>query len=279
LQAIVIGYEVSTRIAEVVQPSHYAFFHTTGTVGVFGAAAACSSLLGLNAEQSMHAMATACTFASGLQQAFRSDSMTKPMHAGHAAEVGLNAAYCALVGITGTPDILEGPAGFGAAMSKDPRWQDVLKGLGEVFNITQMTFKNHGCCGHTFPAIDGAQYLMRTHKVDASQIRAITLQVYRASAEVCAYRHPKTAFEAKFSLTHTVACGILFGAVREKRFLQSNWVIRRFKRLKIKSFTTLTQKLPVCFRKCAVQKYALRWYLEKLLSIINTHAMAIPMIH
>jgi len=220
LKAIVVGYEVSTRIAEVIQPSHYKYFHTTGTVGVFGAAAACSSLLGLSAEQSMNAMATAGTFASGLQQAFRSDSMTKPLHAGHAAEVGLNAAYGALAGMTGTPDLLEGAAGFGAAMSQNPRWEEVFNGLGEVFNITQMTFKNHGCCGHTFPAIDGAQYLTRTYQIDAAAVKKIDLAVYQASADVCAYRHPQTPFEAKFSLTHTVACGMMIGAVREKAFAQ-----------------------------------------------------------
>ena len=45
LNAVVIGYEISTRIAVAVQPSHYRFFHTTGTVGSFGAAAAVAALL------------------------------------------------------------------------------------------------------------------------------------------------------------------------------------------------------------------------------------------
>lgn len=218
LQGIVAGYEVSTRIAEVIQPSHYQFYHTTGTVGVFGATAACCALLGLNAQQTMHALATAGTFASGLQQAFRSDSMTKPLHAGHAAEVGLNAAYCARAGVTGTPDLLEGEAGFGAAMSRNPRWSEVLNGLGEDFNITQMTFKNHGCCGHTFPAIDGVQYLTKKFQIQAPNVKNLHLKVYQSSADVCAYRNPMTPFEAKFSLTHTAACGMIIGAVREKAF-------------------------------------------------------------
>ena len=127
LAAIIIGYEVSTRISKVIQPSHYQYFHTTGTVGVFGAAAACAYLLRLNAEQACDAMATAGTFASGLQQAFRSDSMTKPMHPGHAAEVGLNAALLAQVGMNGTPDILEGDAGFGEY------WHCCGWGWGQLF--------------------------------------------------------------------------------------------------------------------------------------------------
>lgn len=219
LAAIIVGYEVSTRISKVIQPSHYEYFHTTGTVGVFGAAAACSYLLDLNATQSCDALATAGTFASGLQQAFRADSMTKPMHPGHAAEVGLNAALVAQAGMTGTPDLLEGDAGFGAALCKKPRWDELFEDLGLSWNIEQMTFKNHGCCGHNFPAIDAVAHLLGQHPIEAQDIAQIRVGGYKATNEVCKYTHPKTPFEAKFSLTYTVSARIILGRVREKAFL------------------------------------------------------------
>lgn len=219
LAAIIVGYEVSTRISKVIQPSHYEFFHTTGTVGVFGAAAACSYLLGLNATQSCDAMSTAGTFASGLQQAFRSDSMTKPMHPGHAAEIGLNAALLAQAGMTGTPDLLEGDAGFGAALCKSPRWGELFNNLGESWNIEQITFKNHGCCGHNFPAIDAVAHLLNDHPISSENIAQIRVRGYKATSEVCKYVHPSTSFEAKFSLTYTVSARIVLGRVREKAFL------------------------------------------------------------
>lgn len=221
LAAIIVGYEVSTRISKVIQPSHYQFFHTTGTVGVFGAAAACAHLLRLTATQACDAMASAGTFASGLQQAFRSDSMTKPMHPGHAAEVGLNAALLAQAGMTGTPDLLEGDAGFGAAMCESPRWDLLFQDLGKTWNIEQMTFKNHGCCGHNFPAIDAVSHLLNTHNIDANQIKQIRVGAYKPTVEVCHYVHPKSPFEAKFSLTYTVSARIILGRVREKAFLPS----------------------------------------------------------
>ncbi len=221
LKAIVAGYEVSTRIAAAVQPSHYQYFHTTGTAGVFGAAAACATLVQANADVACHAMATAGTFASGLQQAFRSDAMTKPMHGGHAAEVGLSAALAAAAGMTGTPDLLEGEAGFGAAMSDGARWDTALDGLGTDFNITRMTFKNHGCCGHTFPAIDGAAALQALHNITPESIKAIRIGAYKAGVEVCAYRHPQSAFEAKFSLSYTVAARLVLGRVREQAFMSA----------------------------------------------------------
>lgn len=222
LKAITVGYEVSTRIAAAVQPSHYKYFHTTGTAGVFGAAAACAALVQANTDQASHAMATAGTFASGLQQAFRSDAMTKPMHGGHAAEVGLSAALAAEVGMTGTADLLEGEAGFGAAMSDGARWSEALLGLGTDFNITRMTFKNHGCCGHTFPAIDGAAALQALHNITPESIKAIRIGAYKAGVDVCAYRHPKSAFEAKFSLSYTVAARLILGRVREQAFMPAS---------------------------------------------------------
>src|SRR5690606_20192821 len=139
--------------------THYKFWHNTGTVGTFGAAAAVSSLYGLQAQPFTHALATAATFASGLQQAFRMDSMSKPLHSGRAAEGGLAAAQMARAGITGSLDVLDGEAGLGYAMSNGPDWQPYLSTLGQTFNITRMTFKNHACCGHTFSPIDAALVL------------------------------------------------------------------------------------------------------------------------
>jgi 2-methylcitrate dehydratase PrpD len=188
-------------------------------VGVFGAAAACSYLLGLNATQACDAMSTAGTFASGLQQAFRSDSMTKPMHPGHAAEIGLNAALLAQVGMTGTPDLLEGDAGFGAALCKNPRWGELFNNLGASWNIEQITFKNHGCCGHNFPAIDAVAHLLNDHPISLENIAQIRVGGYKATSEVCKYVHPTSPFEAKFSLTYTVSARIVLGRVREKAFL------------------------------------------------------------
>src|SRR5881397_3675724 len=160
LRAVIVGYEISTRIAAAMGRAHYRYWHNTGTIGCFGAAGAVAELLGLDAKRFAHALATAATFAAGLQQAFRMDSMSKPLHAGRAAESGVTAALAAGEGVTGSLDVIEGEAGFGRAMGYGdagaPDWNRALAGLGREFNITRMTFKNHACCGHTFAAIDGA---------------------------------------------------------------------------------------------------------------------------
>ncbi|MCJ2116748.1 MmgE/PrpD family protein [Methylobacterium sp. J-001] len=212
LRAIVIGYEVSTRIGVAVQPSHYRYWHTTGTIGTFGAAAATAALLGLDAGRMAHALATAATMAAGLQQAFRSDAMSKPLHAGHAAEAGALAALAASRGVTGALDVLEGEAGFGAAMSRGADWARAVEDLGRRYNICAMTFKNHGCCGHAFAAIDAALALRPNLDLDA--IAAITIGTYRTALDVTDRRAVATPFEGRFSTPFTVASAVVHGSVR-----------------------------------------------------------------
>ena len=219
LRGVVVGYEVSTRIGEAVMPSHYRFWHTTGTVGCYGAAAAVATILGCNRNQFMHALATVGTFASGLQQAFRSQAMTKPLHGGHAADVGAMAAMAAAKGVTGALDILEGEVGFGAAMSVNPDWSKATRGLGESYHINQVTFKNHGCCGHTFPAIDAVLELKQKHNLTHRDIRKIRLASYKAGLDIIDNATPEGEYQAKFSIQYTVAHALVHGSVRLNAFL------------------------------------------------------------
>ena len=82
-----VGVEVESKIAEAISPRHYNDgFHSTGTCGSFGSAAACARLRGLNAVKTAYALGVAAAEAGGLQRNL--GSMTKPFQAGHAAENG-----------------------------------------------------------------------------------------------------------------------------------------------------------------------------------------------
>jgi 2-methylcitrate dehydratase PrpD len=218
LRAVVIGYEVSTRIGVVMGRAHYRYWHNTGTMGSFGAAAAAAHLYGLNEPEFANALALAATFTAGLQQAFRSESMAKPLHAGRAAEAGILAAQLAKQGMLTSLDILEGESGLGQAMSTGPDWSNIGATLGQDFHITRLTFKNHIGCGHTFPAIDGALGLQEEHGFEAKDIDRVDLGVYRPALDIAGHANPKSADEAKFSLHYMVASALVFGSVRLSAF-------------------------------------------------------------
>lgn len=211
--AIVAGYEVSNRIARAVNPAHYEHWHTTATVGHFGAAVAASVAAGLSARETAHAMATVATMAAGLRHAFASDAMSKPIHAGRAAEAGVLAALAAREGVTGVLDILEAGRGFGRAMSGEVDWDGATATLGEEWTILRMTVKAHACCGHNFAALDGIRAIMAREGLAAGDIAAIHAGVYRATAEICGNPAPATAAEARFSLPYCAGVMALRGAV------------------------------------------------------------------
>lgn len=218
LRAVVLGYEVSTRIGVIMGRPHYRHWHSTGTVGTFGAAAAAASAFGLDEAAFAHALALAATFAAGLQQAFRLESMAKPLHAGRAAEAGVLAAQLAAAGMRSSLDVLEGAGGLGQAMSSGPDWSALGETLGRDFHITRLTFKNHVGCGHTFAAIDGALALQQQHGFTHDEIEHLHLGVYQPTLDIAPHAAPHDADQAKFSLHYMVATALVHGSVRLAAF-------------------------------------------------------------
>ncbi len=218
LMAVVLGYEVSTRIGVVMGRAHYKHWHNTGTMGTFGAAAAAGCLFGLDEDAMANALAIAATFTAGLQQAFRLESMAKPLHAGRAAEAGVLAAQLAQGGMRSSLDALDGESGLGVAMSNGPGWQDIGRTLGSDFHITRLTFKNHIGCGHTFPSIDGALELQRLHAFSHADIESVHLGVYQPTLDIAPHVDPQTADQARFSLHYMVASALVHGSVRLSAF-------------------------------------------------------------
>ncbi len=218
LRAVVAGYEVSNRIGVAVNPAHYAYWHTTGTVGHFGAAAAAAFVLGLDAARTAHALATAGTMAAGLRQAFRADAMSKPMHAGQAAANGALAAMSAAAGVTGAPAILEGEHGFGAAMSDHPDWSNAVADLGGVYTILDTTQKNHASCGHGHAAIDALLCLRADHGLTAGDVARVHVGTYRIALEVTGNPDPEGAFECKMSTPYCLGVALVTGEVRGEAF-------------------------------------------------------------
>ena len=218
LRAVVAGYEISNRVSAAMQPAHYNYWHTTGTIGTIGAAAAVSVALELDTAQTKSALSNSVTMAAALQQAFATDAMGKPIHAGHAAEAGATAALLASKGVTGADGMFEGPRGFGNAMSEDVDWQVMVDSLNKEFTICRMTQKNHTCCGHMFAAIDSVLALCDTHVLAPDDVAAITVGTYAKGVEICGSPDPKTLYEAKFSLEYTMAAALVIGRVRFAAF-------------------------------------------------------------
>jgi 2-methylcitrate dehydratase PrpD len=207
IAAFVAGYETECRVGALVLPDHYARgFHSTATVGSFGAAAACAHLLGLDAEKTAIALGIAATQAAGLKSMF--GTMCKPLHAGKAAQNGLLAALLAARGFTSRADALECAQGFAATQSSDFHPERALAEVPGGYHLRNNLFKYHAACYLTHAPIECAKKLRREHAIDPSAVRQVALEVDAGASKVCNILAPKTGLEAKFSLRLTTAMAL-----------------------------------------------------------------------
>jgi 2-methylcitrate dehydratase PrpD len=207
VEAFCAGVDTECIIGRYAGSSHYARgWHATATVGTFGAAAAASRLLGLDAAQTATALGIAGSRAAGLKAQF--GTMTKPLHAGLAAAAGLEAAQLAARGFTSRRDILEAHQGFMATHSDDASMERFEQALSTRDFTPDICFKYHAACYLTHSAIEAALALVRDHGLIPERIRAVTVTVNAGHFDVCNIAAPSTGLEAKFSLRFTVAMAL-----------------------------------------------------------------------
>ncbi|MBI2525853.1 MAG: MmgE/PrpD family protein [Candidatus Rokubacteria bacterium] len=209
LHAFLLGFEVETTLAEVVNPQHYEHgWHATCTLGTLGAAAAASRLLGLDAAQARMALATAASQSSGLKENF--GTMTKPFHVGHAARSGVLAALLAREGWTASEQALEGPQGWVSVLGAGAPRLEALATLGAPWKIltTGIAVKPYPSCAGTHSIIDGVLDLKRTHGLRPDQVAEITVGVNAMVPRVLIHHDPHTGLEAKFSAEFAAAAAL-----------------------------------------------------------------------
>ncbi len=207
LRAIVVGHEVESQIGRVLGASHYEQgFHTTGTVGTFGAAAACATLRGLDATATAHALGLAATQAAGLKCMF--GTMAKPLHAGKAAMNGLMAVQLAARGFTAQAGAIECAQGFARTQVPQagsfPMSIDTSHGMA----IERTLFKFHASCYLTHSMLEAIARVRREHDLGLDALDAMTIVVSTAHRGVCDIANPDTGLAVKFSLQHLAALAL-----------------------------------------------------------------------
>ena len=207
ITAFVAGYETACRIGAALRPGHYNLgFHSTGTIGSFGAAAACSRLLGLDGETTAIALGIAGTQAAGLKSQF--GTMCKPFHAGKAAQNGLLAARLAQRGFSSRTDIVECVQGFALTHGPDfvPEASFATPEAG--FHLLANLFKYHAACYFTHAPIECARRLRAEHKLTPDMIAGITVKIDASCDRVCNIPIPVDGLQSKFSLRQTMAMAL-----------------------------------------------------------------------
>jgi 2-methylcitrate dehydratase PrpD len=227
ITSIVAGYQISILMGLMSNPEHRSQgFHSTGTCGTFGAAAAASKILGLGFEDTVNALGLAGTQAAGLLESDHSGSMGKHLHAGKAAQAGVISALLSKKGYTGASSIIDGREGFMRAMvvpsvnsshnNLDYRFLNnkadkIIE--NKLYHILGVYFKKYPVCRHLHSSIDATAEIykeMKLDKVEASDIISIKIKTYKIASDHDNY-HPQTVEAIRQSLPIATAIYILNG--------------------------------------------------------------------
>ena len=217
VDALVLGVDVACRVGNAIYPDHYdRGWHITGSTGMLGAAAACARILGLDATRTTTALGIAASQPTGVREQF--GSMTKALHPGAAARVGLGAALLAKHGFTASERALEATRGLMQTFSTKYDWREISDKLGARFEISFNTYKPFACGVVIHPSIDGCLQLRNAYKLRAEDVECVVLKVHPLVLELTGKSSPRTGLEGKFSVFHACAAGIVFGQAGESEF-------------------------------------------------------------
>jgi 2-methylcitrate dehydratase PrpD len=222
IAAYVVGTEVACKIGFAAEPELYeAGWHATGVVGVFGATAASAYLLRLTEEQISTALGIAASLACGLRQNF--GSLTKPFHAGAAAQHGVLAALLAKNGLTSNLASLEGKAGFFHNFTAGKKKVESLA-FGAPFDVLDPGFfvKPFPSCAATHTGIEATLNLVHRYQLHPAQIKKIQAGAGPVGPIMLVHHQPKTGFEGKFSMPFVIAVAIKDGKVGLESFTDAN---------------------------------------------------------
>lgn len=219
ITAFLGGLEIIDKIGLLVGHAQVARgWHTTSTLGALGSAAAASKLLKLPERQMRIAIGTAASMAGGLQKNF--GTMTKPLHAGLAAQSGIMAAMLTADGFTASEDVLCGRRNYLEVFSAYAESAE-MPHYGAPFAIISpgLHVKQYPCCYASHRAIDAVFNLKSEYPaLDVNQIESITCLAPGAAFNALTYDSPATGLEGKFSLQYAVAAAFLDGKVSIRSF-------------------------------------------------------------
>jgi 2-methylcitrate dehydratase PrpD len=211
LLAYNIGVEVECKIAEAISPRHYEEgFHSTGTIGVMGAATAVAKLNRFDLPHVLTTLGIAASEGAGLRENF--GTMTKPFHAGKASENGVVAADFAALGWTATHEVLEAPRGFFQAAGGGYDSSAILSKLGNPWTFVHpgVSIKPYPSGSLTHPGMTELERLIKEHDIKPDEVELLEVGTNKDSPNALIHHRPKDHLQAKFSMEFCMAALLLY---------------------------------------------------------------------
>jgi 2-methylcitrate dehydratase PrpD len=222
LTAVVVGYDVVTRVGMAVSPSIYVdrVFLAPGTLAPLGAAAAVASLQRLGEKETARLLGAAAFLSPlALFEAFAQGAPVKNTAMGWGNLIGIwSAKFCA-AGLFGPATAIEGPFGYARATA------DVfdLRKIEDPANINRgilnTGIKPYSCCRQHHSAVDAILELREKQGLRAEQVKGILVRTF-AVASRGKHRRPETVASATYSAPFSVASALLTGSCWREQYTE-----------------------------------------------------------
>ncbi len=224
LAAYIAGAELEGLLGARINPEHRRQgWHSTGTVGTLGAAAAIMRLRRLTGERAAEVLSLAGTQSAGM--AFEAGSDGKPLHAGFAAEHAVTAFHLVEAGMNARTNLFDDVTGWLAVFTDGQRCLDVVRMQQEWLQPGQILepglwMKRHMYCSAAICAADGAEELYR-QGLRMADVRSITVHFPPGTDRALRYTRPQTGREGQFSVEFIIWQILQHGRIEDAYFRQS----------------------------------------------------------
>jgi 2-methylcitrate dehydratase PrpD len=248
LTALVLAYEVAGRIGKAIMPSHYKYWHPTGTLGTIASAVVASKLMNLPPDRTEQALGLAADGASGLRYCIDFGDFSKSLHPGFSAWKGILSALVIGKGATGPKGLLEYKSGFCEAYSDEPAMKHLTENLGSSYEVLADSLKAFPTilCSHT--PIQGTVQLMKAKNLRLEDVDAIHFRVSPTAPGQGMNYSPDSALSARLSIPYCVSRAAADGYVAMDQFqdekIKEPRVQAFMKKVTLESVPSFNEKYP-----------------------------------
>lgn len=237
LTAFLAGFEVECKVAEAISPDHYKKgFHTSGTIGTFGAAMATAKLMELDETQLRYTIGLAASMGAGIRANF--GTMTKSLHVGQATHNGVTAAMLSKDGFEANMDALDGPWGFFQVFGGGFDQDKIAGCFGKPHAIIDpgVSIKPYPSGVLTHPSMDTMLAIVVENDLKPDDIEGVVLYAGTNILKPIRYQVARDELEAKFCMPFLLCAGAISrkAVVREftHEFVNSPQVQALIKRIR-----------------------------------------------
>jgi 2-methylcitrate dehydratase PrpD len=214
LKAVIVGNEIAARMN--FNEAAYDGFDPTGICVIFGVAAACSIILGLNKQETWNALALAFNRCGGSFQSHIDGSLGVRFVQGWTAQAGLFCTRLAQKKVTGPKNFIEGIYGYLHLYGKELfSGASIIADIGDQYRLEEMVFKKYPSCALTQGPIDETLKLMAEENIRAEDINGFRIAVPPYAYKLVGHEfklgdNPRV--NAQFSIQYCVANALLEGS-------------------------------------------------------------------